>query len=249
MTPGRILLEIPVASLDDAIAAATGGADRLELNSAMPLGGLTPSMGLLDAVRTQISLPVMVMIRPRSGGFCYSHSDLDVMRRDVDQALEHGAGGIVFGILEGNGDVDAARCGEILRRIGGRAPAVFHRAFDLTPEPLAALDALIELGFRRVMTSGQAATAAEGADTIAKLIERAGGRIEILPAGGIKASNVAELLTWTGCDQIHCGLRTKRRDPSAALRPAISFGSIQSPEDEYDATDGDAVRAVRQLLS
>ncbi len=107
MPPKQILLEIPVASLDDAVAAADGGADRLELNSAMPLGGLTPSLGLLDAVRNQIQLPIMVMIRPRQGGFCYSQSDFDVMRRDVDLALDHGAGGIVFGILKEDGTIDA----------------------------------------------------------------------------------------------------------------------------------------------
>jgi copper homeostasis protein len=249
MPPKRILLEIPVASVDDAIAAATGGADRLELNSAMRLGGLTPSLGLLDAVRKQIQLPIMVMIRPRPGGFCYSHSDLDVMRRDIDLALEHGADGIVFGILKGDGSIDASRCGELLRQIAGRVPAIFHRAFDLTPEPLSALEALIEIGFRRVMTSGQAPTAAKGADTIANLIEHAQGRIEILPAGGINAGNVADLLARTGCDQIHCGLRTRHRDRSGSVRPAISFGAMQLSADEFDATDGDAVRAVRRLLS
>lgn len=248
MPAKRILLEIPVASLDDSGAAATGGADRLELNSAMPLGGLTPSLGLLDAVREQSQLPVMVMIRPRPGGFCYSHADLDVMRRDIDLALEQGANGLVFGILNGDGSIHAARCGDILRQIAGRVPAIFHRAFDLTPEPMPALEALIDLGFRRVMTSGQEPTAARGAETIATLIERSRGRIEILPAGGINEGNVGDLLARTGCDQVHCGLRTKRLDRSGSVRPAISFGAIRVPEGEFDATDPDAVRALRQVL-
>lgn len=248
MPPNRILLEIPIASPDDAAAAATGGADRLELNSALPLGGLTPSLGLLDAVRTQTQLPIMVMIRPRPGGFCYSPADLDLMRRDIDLALEHGAHGIVFGVLKEDGGIDMARCGEIVRRIAGRAPAIFHRAFDLTPEPFAALDALIELGFRRVMTSGQEQTAAKGAELIAKLIEQARGRIEILPAGGINSTNVTELLSRTGCNQVHCGLRTKRVDRSASHRRGISFGSMQFPEDQFDSTDGDAVRKLREML-
>src|SRR5262245_16906163 len=124
----RVLLEVPVASVDDALAAQEGGADRLELNAALALGGLTPSLGTLIEVKAAVTLPVFVMIRPRSGGFAYSDADFKVMARDVDLALAHGADGVVFGVLTPAGTVDRDRCGRLLRQAAGRS-AVFHRAF------------------------------------------------------------------------------------------------------------------------
>src|SRR5262245_45202609 len=121
----RVLLEVPVASVEDALAAQKGGADRLELNSALSLGGLTPSLGTLIEVKATVSLPVLVMIRPRQGGFAYSETDFKVMQRDADLALRHGADGIVFGILTTDGRVDKERCRCLLRLIGEPA-AVFH---------------------------------------------------------------------------------------------------------------------------
>src|SRR4051794_21066209 len=139
----RLLLEIAVASVEDALAAQGGGADRLELNAALALGGLTPSLGALLEVKAAVALPVLVMIRPRPGGFAYSDADFKVMQRDADLALQHGADGIVFGILTAEGHVDADRCRRLVRQTGARA-AVFHRAFDVTPDPLAALEQLID---------------------------------------------------------------------------------------------------------
>ncbi len=249
MAERRILLEVAVASVADALAAEQGGADRIELNSAMPLGGLTPSLGLLNEVKRQVRIPVMLMIRPRPGGFCYNDSDIDVMGRDIELALASGADSLVFGVLDAKGEVDRVRCRSILQMIGGRAPAIFHRAFDLTPNPFAALETLIELGFRRVMTSGQEQTAYDGAWCISTIIDAADDRIEVLPAGGINRFNVADVLARTGCDQIHCGLRMRQRDTSASGKPGLSFGgAIRTPEDQYDATDADAVRELRSRL-
>src|SRR6516165_10789677 len=161
----RVLLEVAVASVEDALAAHKGGADRLELNAALSLGGLTPSLGTLIEVKAAVALPVLVMIRPRPGGFAYGEADFNVMRRDADLALQHGADGIVFGILTADGRVDVDRCGKLVRQTGERA-AVFHRAFDVTPDPFAALEQLIDLGFPRVMTSGQEETSYNGAPRI-----------------------------------------------------------------------------------
>jgi copper homeostasis protein len=248
MTDRRILLEIPVASVADAVAAEQGGADRIELNSAMPLGGLTPSLGLFAEVKRRVRIPIMVMIRPRPGGFCYSDSDIDVMRRDIELALGNGADGLVFGVLDGQGRIDQARCRSLLELIGGRLPAVFHRAFDLTPDPFAAVEELVALGFRRLMTSGQEQTAYEGAWRISSIIDAAEDRIEVLPAGGINRFNVADVLARTGCEQIHCGLRCRQSDTSASGRPGLFFGSARTPEDQFDATDLAAVREMRSLL-
>jgi copper homeostasis protein len=244
----RVRLEVAVASVEDALAAQEGGADRLELNAALALGGLTPSLGTLIEVKAAVSLPVLVMIRPRPGGFAYSAADFRVMQRDVDLSLRHGPDGIVFGILSADGRVDAERCRLLVRQAGDRA-AVFHRAFDVTPDPLEALEQLIDLGFRRVMTSGQEETAYNGAPRIAELRGRAAGRIEVLPAGGINRFTLADVLARTGCDQVHASLRTRRDDRSVAARPQVSFGGpVRVPEDRYDATSVAAVAELRDRL-
>jgi copper homeostasis protein len=248
MKQKSVLLEICLGSVEDAQAAAAGGADRIELNSALDLGGLTPSLGCLLEVKQMVRLPVMVMIRPRRGGFAYSAADFRVMERDLEMALEQGADGIVVGVLNADGGVDLPRCRELVRRAGTRE-VVFHRAFDVTPDPFLALEQLIDLGFTRVMTSGQEATADTGAPLIAALIQRAAGRIEVLPAGGINCSTVAEVIGRTGCDQVHASLRTRRKDTSTAARPLVKFSALPALSDsDYSSTNGAAVADLASLL-
>ena len=244
----RVLLEVPVAAVEDALAAQAGGADRLELNAALALGGLTPSLGTLMDVKGAATLPVLVMVRPRPGGFAYSAADFRVMQRDTDLALQHGADGVVFGILTAEGHVDGERCRRLVRQVGERA-AVFHRAFDVTPDPFAALEQLIDLGFRRVLSSGQEETAYNGAPLLAALIRRGAGRIEVLPAGGINRFTVTDVVARTGCDQVHASLRTTREDRSVAARPQVAFGgAVKVPEDRYTTTSPEAVAELRGLL-
>ena len=162
MNRPRIKLEICTASAEDCAVAEQSGADRVELNCALMLGGLTPSLGALREARAAIRIPLIAMIRPRAGGFCYSASDFKVMQRDVEAALAEGADGIAFGILTPNGTIDLERCRQIVKLAAGRQ-IVFHRAFDVVPEPLTALDQLIDLGVTRVMTSGQETSAYNGA--------------------------------------------------------------------------------------
>jgi copper homeostasis protein len=251
MTPSphrRMLLEIAAATVEDALTAQAGGADRLELSAALAVGGLTPSLGTLIEVKAAVSLPVMVLLRPRPGGFAYSAADFRVMQRDADLALSHGADGIVFGVLTESGNLDRERCHRLVRQAGDRA-AVFHRAFDVTPDPFEALEQLIDLGFRRVMTSGQEETAYNGAALIAELVRRARGRVEILPAGGVNRFTAADVVARTGCDQVHASLRGRREDRSVAARPQVSFGgAVRLPEDRFDAVSGDAVGELRGLL-
>ena len=244
----RVLLEICVASVDDALTAVEGGADRLELNAALALGGLTPSAGLMVEVRIRVRVPVIAMVRPRAGGFCYSDSDVAVMQRDVEGHLAAGAAGTAFGILKANGEIDRPRCRQ-LREVCGDKEAVFHRAFDLTPDPFAALAELIDLGFTRVLTSGQASTAFEGRDLIAELIHRATGRIELLPAAGIHRRNVAALVIRTGCNQVHASARVSARDESEGARPKVRFVTAQRPvAGSFERTDGAAVAGLQSAL-
>jgi copper homeostasis protein len=246
---GRVLLEVAVASVEDALAAQGGGADRLELNAALALGGLTPSLGTLIEVKAAVALPVVVMVRPRPGGFAYGEADFKVMQRDVDLALRHGADGVAFGVLTADGRVDVERCRLLARQVGERA-AVFHRAFDVTPDPFEALERLVELGLRRVMTSGQEESAYNGAGLIAELGRRAAGRIEVLPAGGINRFTVADVVARTGCEQVHASLRTRCEDRSVAARPHVSFGgAVKLPEDRYDVTSAEAVAELHGLLA
>jgi copper homeostasis protein len=213
----RVVLEVCVDSVADAAAAAAGGADRLELNAALALDGLTPSLGLLAEVRRTVGtrVPVVAMARPRAGDFRYDDGDFRVLCRDVGLLLEHGADGIAFGVLTADGCVDVPRCRRVVRqiesvRVGrGKSPAaaVFHRAFDQVRDPERALAELIDLGVRRLMTSGRQPTALRGATLVARLVENARGRIEILPAGGVRPSNAAAILSRTGCDQLHTSLR------------------------------------------
>ena len=244
-----ILLEIAIATVEDALAAQAGGADRLELNAALALGGLTPSLATLIEIKRTVSLPILAMIRPRPGGFCYSDADFRVVRRDIDLSLAHGVDGLVFGVLTEDGCVDGPRCRELIRQAGDK-PVVFHRAFDVTPDPFVALEQLIDLGVRRILTSGQETSAYNGAAMIAELIHRASGRIEILPAAGINRFTVADVVARTGCTQVHASLRSRRRDGSTAARPHISFGAAAAHgEEHFDATDADAIRRVRELLT
>lgn len=223
-TSRRILLEVCIGSADDAEVAVGGGADRLELNAALALGGLTPSLGALLEVKRRVDRPVVAMVRPRPGGFLYTRGEYDTMVRDAETLLDRGADGLALGVLTAGGEVDFERCRRLVRLLTPGHEAVFHRAFDATPDPFAALETLIALGFRRVLTSGQRPSAIEGIDLIAALIRRAAGRIEVLPGAGIKAANVAELVRRTGCDQVHGSFGEAREDSSLSARPWLDLG-------------------------
>ena len=234
-----VSVEICVASIDGALAAARGGADRIELNSGLALGGVTPSIGLARKVVTEVDIPVISMLRPRESGFNYSENEFDVMRRDLDALLEAGVAGIAFGVLTADGSVDTARCERLISQMGDREP-VFHRAFDVVKDADAALQSLMDLGVKRVMTSGLAATAAEGSDRIRELIQVAGDSVGILAAGGVRSHNVAQLIAKTGCQHVHAALLKTETDSSVITD--IAFSSQRSDgEHLYSTTDGNAV--------
>jgi copper homeostasis protein len=244
----HVLLEICCGSIDDAIEAEAGGADRVELCSALFLGGLTPSLGTIQEAKRRLKIPIMVMVRPRGGGFAYSEAELASMERDTQASVENGANGIVFGILQPDGRIDIPRCKKI-RELVGKRQAVFHRAFDVTPDPFEALEQLVDLGITRVLSSGQKDSVPEGAELIKKLIERAGDRIEILPGGGIQLWNVKEMVERTGCRQVHLTAWKTVSDTSMQARPAITFGgALYPPEDRYQITDAKLVRQLSKIL-
>lgn len=243
-----ILIEICCGGLEDAVEAKKGGADRIELNSALFLGGLTPSIGALIETKKAINIPVMVMIRPRPGGFCYSEYDILAMEKDIQLALEYGADGVAFGVLNQDGTVNQNACKRLLKHTGN-AEVVFHRAFDVTPNPIEALDTLIDLGFKRVLTSGQKTNALEGAALLKELVAHGEGHIEILPGGGIRQNNAMDICKYTGCNQIHMGPLMLKKDTSTANRPDIHFYGKSIPsEDSYQIVDSNVIKDVRRML-
>lgn len=243
-----ILLEICCGSIDDAIQAQAGGAQRVELCSALFLGGLTPSLGTIQYAREKLRIPIMAMVRPRGGGFCYTDAEFATMERDAEALVAHGADGLVFGILRPDSSIDQERTRR-LRTIAGDNQSVFHRAFDVTPDPFRALDELVDLGMTRILTSGQQDSVPEGADLIRRLIEHAAERIEILPGGGIRPYNLADVIAQTGCRQVHLTAFKTMEDLSTRGRPQVTFGGALYPaEDRFQMTDAALVKEMAEKL-
>lgn len=240
---GQVKLEICCGSVDDVFEAKAAGADRVELNSALFLGGLTPSIGAVKAAK-EAGIPIMAMVRPREGGFCYTGREFAGMVRDVQALAEAGVDGLVFGVLRGDGTVDRER-NRILLEAAGDREVVFHRAMDVTPDWRSALDSLMELGFTRVLTSGQAPSVLFGAQTLREMIAHADGRIEILPGGGIRPANIAEVVEKIGCTQVHASAGRRCADTSCAGNQDIHFGgALYPPEDSFSMTDPGKVRSL-----
>ena len=244
--PARYMLEIAVSTPGEAILAETNGADRLELSSGLELGGITPSLNTFRAIRDLVSIPIVVLVRPRPGGFNYSDREFDVMLRDAAEFAKEGAAGIVCGVLDPSG-IDGPRCKQLVETAGGRA--IFHRAFDFLPDPVAVLDELIALGFKRVLTSGQAIAAQAGATRLAELIQHAGSLIEILPAGNIRPDTVMELIEETHCNQVHSSARAAVLDSGFSNSNLLKVGMGVDTEGLRMTTNAAFVAGLRNALN
>lgn len=240
-------LEICVQDAAGCRAAARGGADRVELCSALSEGGLTPTLGLLEAALGASELEVVALLRTRRGDFVYDADERAVHLRDAQRLVAAGVHGLAVGALLPSGELDLVHL-RALVEAGGSAKLTCHRAFDHCADPFAALEQLIELGFARVLTSGQAPTAPEGQELLAELVQRAAGRIEILAGGGVRPSNVAELVRATGVPAVHSS--AARDEPSPMQRrPAVPMGA-GAGADEFlrRVTDESTVRSCRRAL-
>jgi len=213
------LLEVCVDTAAGLHAAVEGGADRIELCSALDLGGLTASAGLM-AEAAGLPLPVIALIRPRAGGFVYTAAEERVMLRDIEQAAELGLAGIAVGALTEEGGLDLPLLQRLAREASG-LQLCLHRAFDLVHDPVAALEQVLALGFQRILTSGGAVTAPAGAAGLAALVGQSRGRIGILAGSGITPENVGALLSATGVHEVHASCR----GPAVANTPELlAFG-------------------------
>lgn len=243
-----ILLEACVDTPGDAAAAIEAGAGRVELCANLVEGGTTPSAGSIALAVERSDAPVMVMIRPRGGDFLYSGGELEEMRRDIAVARELGAHGVVLGLLRADGRVDGERTAMLIEDAGPLS-VTFHRAFDLCRDPFEALETLAALGIDRVLTSGQAPGVPEGLGLIRELVEAADARIGILPGGGIRPSNVGEVVAIPGIEEVHIRAARERRSPMRHRRTGIAMGSPYEP-DEYRLveTDPTGIRALFQAM-
>jgi copper homeostasis protein len=230
MTPNLpISVEIVVDSVASARAAERGGAIRLELCSSLIEGGVTPSAGLIELTRAAVTIGVFVMIRPRGGDFYYDAEEFEIMQRDIAAAKRLGADGVVFGLLDVNGNIDIVRTRELVE-LARPLGVTFHRAFDMTPDLFRALEDICGAGVDRLLTSGGEQTAPQGSVIIAKLVEKAHGRIAIMPGSGIKPENARALVEQTGVRELHAGLRTSLPSPMLHRNPRISMGSAADQE-------------------
>ncbi|HQR17192.1 MAG TPA: copper homeostasis protein CutC [Gemmatimonadales bacterium] len=219
----RVLIEACVEEVASAVAAEEGGAGRIELCASLDQGGLTPGDELIAACLDRVSLPVVVMIRSRPGGFVLEEGEPGRAAAEVRRIVRLGASGIVFGALTRGGAVDDRAVEAVVSAAGG-VPVTFHRAFDEIADQPAALERLVRLGVRRVLTSGGAPSAWDGAARIAALVGLAGGRIGVLAGGSVRAHNAAAIVARTGAQELH-SRTTRDPDDVRALVHAANAGA------------------------
>lgn len=244
-----MMIEIAVFSLEAACAAQAAGADRIELCCAPAEGGLTPSAATMRLARKHLSIPIHVMIRPREGDFCYTDGEFESMLLDIFAASVSGADGIVAGILLKDGRVDATRM-KILMEAAGKMSVTFHRAFDRANNQEEALETLINLGVARVLTSGGRQTAINGISQIKRLVDRADGRIIIMPGSGINDTNVRELVSKTEVKEIHLSARLLQPGMMEYRNPEFNIATrADVPEYDLIMPDSRMIQNIRKQLN
>jgi copper homeostasis protein len=243
------MLEICIDGVASARASARGGADRVELCANLPEGGTTPSAGMIRAVRSAFTGGLMVIIRPRGYDFLCSEDEMQVMLHDIQVARELGADGIAIGCLTRNGRVDTRSC-ERLLSAAGSLDVTFHRAFDMTRSLSEALEDIIALGIRRILTSGGRPDAASGVSMIADLVRQSAGRASIMPGGGVTEENLALIVKSTGVREIHLSARAAVISEMEFRNPDCSMG-IYSKDHEYEWREASAEKnsSARKILT
>jgi copper homeostasis protein len=240
-------LEICVDSVESAVAAEAGGAQRVELCSGLAEGGITPSTGLLRAVRSRISIGLHVMIRPRGGDFLYSEDELEIMREDIATAGQYGADGVVLGLLTEKGDVDLERT-RYLVELARPMQVTFHRALDMSRDLEAALGDAIRAGANRILTSGAAANAMQGRQRIARLVQLAGDQIQIMVAGGVRPENVALIADQTRASHFHAALRKPVPSLMQHQNRTAQLGAPDTDDYVRYVVQAEDVRRLRQAM-
>ena len=235
-----ITLEICAQSITSAVAAQAGGAQRIELCTALEVGGLTPSYAVLSEARKQLAIEICVLIRPRAGDFYYSNLEFDIIKKDILFCKALGVEGIVVGILNRDRTFDLKRM-EILAKLAYPLDIISHRAFDQTPDPFAAMHQLQSIGFQRILTCGQAQNVVAGGEILRGLVEAADGKIEIMPGNGVNLINLKNLMENTKAQSVHTTAKTKITSP-------IIDGTDGWRDNDYWETDVEIVIQMAQIL-
>lgn len=244
----KYLLECATDSVESALAAAAGGADRLELCANLIIGGTTPTMALFDEVRSLSQIPLYILIRPRFGDFLYTDYEANVICREIEMFQKAGAEGVVIGSLKKDGSLNM----EHMKRFMDCAKdmsVTLHRAFDMSADPFRTLEQAKELGVKTILTSGQAPSSLEGIDLYQQLIDKANGEITILAGGGISASTIQKLLEQTSLTAFHMSGKKVIESAMEYRNPRIAMGLPGISEYNIWLTDEENVRAARAVLS
>lgn len=237
------ILEICAGSVESAIAARDGGAQRIELCAALEVGGVTPSAGVIAEARKVKGLTLNVIIRPRGGDFLYNEYEVACMEEDIRTCKRLGVDGVVIGALTTDGDIDTATSKRLIDAADGMS-ITFHRAFDMCRDPQKALEELITLGCHRVLTSGQAPIATAGIELLEKLVKQADGRIIIMPGCGVNSNNARMILQATGANEIHASARKSVGSGMIFRNSSVSMGNSDCDEYARKETDVNEVRAI-----
>jgi copper homeostasis protein len=235
------IIEIATTDYLTTRSAVEGGADRIELCTALSEGGLTPSHGLIKQCRGDFDVAMFPIVRPRSGDFFYTDEEFEVMKQDVFLCKQSGCEGVVTGMLNKDGTIDINRISKLVQ-LAYPLEVTFHRAFDRCKDPFQALDELIKIGCQRILTSGQKPTAPEGVDLIAQLIKQADGRIIIMPGSGVRKDNIKMIAEKTGAVEFHSSLKGQSRSEMNFIHPAFN-------ETMNAAIDPEEVKALRTALN
>lgn len=245
------ILEICCGDIESVEAAIKGGADRIELCTALEVGGLTPSMGLVKAaldMGRRAGVPVNVLIRPRQGDFAYTPRELAIILNDIQECVVEGVNGIVAGVLTPRGDVDLKSMASIMREAGA-AEITFHRAFDMCRDPEVALEQIIDLGCQRVLTSGCASSAVAGIPMLKRLTKRAGDRIAIMAGSGVNIENVHRIVAFTDVPEVHASARSPKESAMQYRRQGISMSAPGAEEYSRLVTDACIVAALKESIN
>jgi copper homeostasis protein len=243
----RILLEAPVFNLQAALEAAQYGIDRLELCANFPEGGETPSVGMLRFLKSELDIPIFVMIRPRGGDFVYSPKEQIVMKQDIRLLAEFGADGFVFGALDEKGRVDESVCKMLLRAAGDK-PCTFHRAFDASADLEDSLKKIVQLGFQRILTSGGKNTLADGLPVILELLEKAKDQIIIMPGGGTKPEHVPILNQSGYLKEVHASCKVAKPSANKFVNEGLSFSTMPLDFGQHFGVDPAIVNEFKSVL-
>lgn len=233
-------VELVCQTAEDALRAEALGADRIELCAAIETGGLTPSAGVVREILRRVKTPLVVMVRPRPSGFCYTPTEQQVILADAAQFVELGVEGLVFGCVEAGGTIDEALLQRLVEVAKG-VPVTFHRVFDSIPDPIANARRIVEMGVRRLLCSGSLQGAEQGIATLRGIKEAVGETLEVIAAGGIRSFNAGMIVQETGCDYVHLAPLTKSTDATG------HFGLYGR---EYSSIDtAEAARVIESVRS